>query len=96
MMAVFAVGRWCRLLRDMILLYRRRRVLFSGGIVSSAFCLLYKLFTLRLTRKQLLGMFNHADSPYIRGLGFMYARYTLPPPDLWDWFKDYLADEEVR
>ena len=71
-------------------------LIFTGGIVSSAFCLLYKLFTLKLTRKQLTGMMNHADSPYIRGLAFMYARYTFPPADLWDWFKDYLADEEVR
>lgn len=46
----------------------------AGGIVSSAFCLLYKLFTLKLTRKQLNGIINHCDSPYIRGIGFMYIR----------------------
>ncbi|KAA0196264.1 hypothetical protein HAZT_HAZT007691 [Hyalella azteca] len=46
----------------------------AGGIVSTAFCILYKLFTLRLTRKQVNGMLNHTDSPYIRGLGFMYLR----------------------
>jgi len=46
----------------------------AGGIVSSAYCLLYKLFTLRLTRKQLQGLLDHADSPFIRGLGFMYIR----------------------
>ncbi|XP_041368272.1 pre-mRNA-splicing factor 38B-like isoform X2 [Gigantopelta aegis] len=66
----------------------------AGGIVSSAFCLLYKLFTLRLTRKQLIGLITHSDSPYIRGLGFMYIRYTQPPADLWDWYEDYLYDEE--
>jgi hypothetical protein len=48
----------------------------AGGIISTAFCLLYKLFTLRLTRKQLNGLINHTDSPYIRGLGFMYIRYV--------------------
>ena len=47
----------------------------AGGIVSSAYCLLLKLGTLKLTRKQVTGMINHADSPYIRGLGFMYLRY---------------------
>uniref|UniRef100_S4RRN6 Pre-mRNA-splicing factor 38B n=1 Tax=Petromyzon marinus TaxID=7757 RepID=S4RRN6_PETMA len=47
----------------------------TGGIVSTAFCLLYKLFTLKLTRKQLNGLITHSDSPYIRGLGFMYIRY---------------------
>lgn len=55
----------------------------TGGIVSTAFCLLYKLFTLKLTRKQVMGLLTHTDSPYIRSLGFMYIRYdsehlTLP------------------
>jgi len=66
----------------------------AGGIVSSAYCLLYKLFTLKLTKKQLNNLINHADSPYIRGLGFMYIRYTQNPQDLWDWYEDYLDDEE--
>lgn len=68
----------------------------AGGIVSTAYCLLYKLFTLKLTRKQVNGLINHCDSPYIRALGFMYIRYTLPPKDLLEWFEDYLEDEEVR
>ncbi|XP_067662245.1 pre-mRNA-splicing factor 38B-like [Haliotis asinina] len=66
----------------------------AGGIVSSAYCLLYKLFTLKLTKKQLIGLITHADSPYIRGLGFMYIRYTQPPNDLWEWYEEYLDDEE--
>ncbi|XP_066586049.1 pre-mRNA-splicing factor 38B [Prorops nasuta] len=66
----------------------------AGGIVSTAYCLLYKLFTLRLTRKQLNGLINHPDSPYIRALGFMYIRYTQPPADLFTWYSDYLEDEE--
>ncbi|KAK7580483.1 hypothetical protein V9T40_001112 [Parthenolecanium corni] len=66
----------------------------AGGIVSTAFCLLYKLFTLKLTRKQVIGLITHPDSPYIRGLGFMYIRYTQPPADLWDWYEPYLDDPE--
>lgn len=66
----------------------------AGGIVSTAFCLLYKLYTLKLTRKQVNGLLNHTDSPYIRALGFMYLRYTQPPADLYDWYEDYLQDEE--
>ncbi|XP_015108603.1 pre-mRNA-splicing factor 38B isoform X1 [Diachasma alloeum] len=66
----------------------------AGGIVSTAYCLLYKLFTLRLTRKQLNGLINHPDSPYIRALGFMYIRYTQPPADLFMWYDDYLEDDE--
>ncbi|XP_035909902.1 pre-mRNA-splicing factor 38B [Anopheles stephensi] len=66
----------------------------AGGIVSTAFCLLYKLYTLRLTRKQVNGLLTHGDSPYIRALGFMYLRYTQPPGDLFDWYEPYLVDEE--
>lgn len=49
----------------------------AGGIVSSCFCLLYKLYTLKLTRKQLIGLCTHTDSPFIRGIGFMYARSVV-------------------
>ncbi|XP_050293053.1 pre-mRNA-splicing factor 38B [Anthonomus grandis grandis] len=66
----------------------------AGGIVSTAYCLLYKLFTLKLTRKQLNGLITHCDSPYIRALGFMYIRYVLPPSCLLEWYEDYLEDEE--
>ncbi|KAL1509454.1 hypothetical protein ABEB36_004188 [Hypothenemus hampei] len=66
----------------------------AGGIVSTAYCLLYKLFTLKLTRKQLNGLITHCDSPYIRALGFMYIRYILPPSSLLEWYEGYLEDEE--
>lgn len=26
--------------------------------------------------------------------GFMYVRYTQPPGDLFDWYEEYLQDEE--
>eukprot|EP01137_Pigoraptor_chileana_P031432 Opistho-2@19258 len=61
---------------------------------SSAFCLLYKLFTLRLTEKQLKGILNHADSPYIRALGFLYLRFATPPKGLWDRFESFMMDPE--
>ncbi|XP_074597055.1 uncharacterized protein LOC141852097 [Brevipalpus obovatus] len=67
----------------------------AGGIVSTPFCILYKLYTLRLTRKQVVGLMKHKDSPFIRALGFLYVRYTQPPENLWDWFGSYLDDEEV-
>ncbi|CAH8443000.1 unnamed protein product [Schistosoma intercalatum] len=66
----------------------------AGGIVSTAYCLLYKLFTLKLTRKQLKGLLDHPDSPYIRALGFMYIRYCIPPEDFWWWYSPYLSDSE--
>ncbi|KAH6945782.1 hypothetical protein HPB50_009940 [Hyalomma asiaticum] len=75
-------------------IYYNVRGVGAGGIVSTAFCILYKLFTLKLTRKQLVGLLNHCDSPYIRALGFMYIRFTQPPADLIDWYEPYLDDDE--
>ncbi|CAF0922403.1 unnamed protein product [Adineta steineri] len=67
----------------------------GGGIVSTAYCLLYKLYTLKLTRKQVISLTTHTDSPYIRALGFMYIRYTQPPNELFEWFEEYLDDTET-
>lgn len=39
-------------------------------------------------------MINNSDSPYIRGIGFMYIRFCQPPQDLWAWMEPYLDDEE--
>ncbi|XP_054156447.1 pre-mRNA-splicing factor 38B-like isoform X2 [Oppia nitens] len=66
----------------------------AGGIISTPFCILYKLYTLKLTRKQVNGLIRHKDSPYIRALGFMYIRFTQPPPHLFNWFEPFLDDEE--
>ena len=66
----------------------------AGGIISTPFCILYKLFTLKLTRKQVNGLIRHKDSPYIRALGFMYIRFTQPAEDLFNWFEPFLDDEE--
>nr|CAG8516310.1 10066_t:CDS:2 [Entrophospora candida] len=66
----------------------------KGTTASTAFCLLYKLWTLRLTVKQVSGLIEHPDSPYIRALGFLYLRYVCKPENLWEWFEAYLDDEE--
>ncbi|KAI9356248.1 putative RNA binding protein [Zopfochytrium polystomum] len=69
----------------------------KGTHASTAFCLLYKLWTLRLTIKQMTGILNHKDSPHVRALGLLYLRYVGDPSELWDWYVDYLDDEtEVR
>ncbi|CAG8520769.1 11170_t:CDS:2 [Paraglomus occultum] len=66
----------------------------KGTTASTAFCLLYKLWTLRLSVKQVKGLIDHTDSPHIRALGFLYLRYVCKPADLWSWFEPYLDDEE--
>ncbi|GAY64109.1 hypothetical protein CUMW_231040 [Citrus unshiu] len=120
---------------------------------STAFCLLYKFFTMKLTVKQMHGLLKHPDSPYIRAamftcwsgseecgflplqrllpqngkglgiplrgphlflewgvgvglplgeistenkIGFLYLRYAADPKTLWNWFEQYLKDEECE
>ncbi len=41
-----------------------------------------------------LATLNHADSPYIRGIGFLYLRYVAEPKTLWEWFAPYLDDSQ--
>ncbi|KAI7869951.1 PRP38 family-domain-containing protein [Spinellus fusiger] len=66
----------------------------KGTNPSTAYCCLYKLWTLRLTVKQIENLIDHVDSPYIRAVGFLYLRYVCLPAQLWDWFQYYLEDEE--
>ncbi|CAO3619028.1 unnamed protein product [Mucor hiemalis] len=66
----------------------------KGTQPSTAFCCLFKMWTLKLTVKQLENMIDHPDSPYIRAIGFLYLRYVCAPASLWDWLQYYLEDEE--
>eukprot|EP00753_Platysulcus_tardus_P016089 PLAT5403.1.p1 GENE.PLAT5403.1~~PLAT5403.1.p1 ORF type:complete len:373 (+),score=185.14 PLAT5403.1:150-1268(+) len=66
----------------------------TARIPSTAFCLLYKLCVMRATKKQMRVLLTHADSPYIRAIGFLYLRYTLPRDQLWTWFGEFITDEE--
>eukprot|EP01116_Phalansterium_solitarium_P023210 TRINITY_DN8015_c0_g1_i2.p1 TRINITY_DN8015_c0_g1~~TRINITY_DN8015_c0_g1_i2.p1 ORF type:complete len:269 (-),score=90.27 TRINITY_DN8015_c0_g1_i2:107-913(-) len=70
-------------------------ILGAAKTPSTAFCLLFKLFTLRLTVKQLQGMLDSTRSVYARALGFLYLRYSTTPKDLWEWFEPYLDDEQM-
>src|SRR6218665_514726 len=66
----------------------------AGGIISTPFCILYKLYLLRLTKKQVQAMIKYKDSVYIRGLGFLYLRFTQLPKDLYRWFEPFFDDDE--
>ncbi|KAJ0959904.1 hypothetical protein J5N97_000338 [Dioscorea zingiberensis] len=61
---------------------------------STAFCLLYKFFTMKLTVKQMYNLLKHPDSPYIRAIGFLYLRYLADPKTLWNWYEPYVKDDE--
>ena len=61
---------------------------------STAFCLLVRLFTIRLSERDVRSMMDHVDSPYIRCIGFLYARYVVQPRTMWALLKNYVHDEE--
>ncbi|EIE24993.1 PRP38-domain-containing protein [Coccomyxa subellipsoidea C-169] len=61
---------------------------------SSAFCLLYRLFTLVPSKPQIKNLLDHTDSPYIRAVGFLYLRYAANPRTLWEWIQPYVRDSE--
>lgn len=44
---------------------------------STAFCLLYKFFTMKLTVKQMHGLLKHPDSPYIRAVSSLMLSTCL-------------------
>lgn len=61
---------------------------------STAFCLLLRLMTMRMTPHQLDLTLKHPDSPYIRGIGFLYLRYCCLPDQVFDTIRPFLHDEE--
>lgn len=61
---------------------------------STAFCLLLRLLTLRMTEHQMNLTLNHPDSPYIRGIGFLYLRFAGMPDQVLRWIEPYFHDEE--
>lgn len=61
---------------------------------STLFCCLHKLFTMKLTEKQMVSFVDCRKSPYPRCCGFLYLRFVLPSDDLWDWFEPYFMDDE--
>lgn len=65
-----------------------------GGEPSVAFCLLTRLMTLRCTEKQMKLLLDHVDSPYIRGVGFLYLRFVGEPRSIFRWIEPYFDDDE--
>jgi pre-mRNA-splicing factor 38B len=65
-----------------------------GKQPSTAFCLLLRLLTLRMTSHQLDAMLKHPDSPYIRAIGFLYLRFVGLPDQMYGWIEPYLQDSE--
>jgi len=66
----------------------------TSRVPSSAFCLLVKLLTMRLTYKQMRQLVVAYGSPHVRAIGFLYLRYACLPGHLYKWYESFLEDEE--
>lgn len=58
---------------------------------APAFCILFKLFTMKLSEPQLASLLE-SEEGVLRGIGFLYIRFLIPPKKLWFWFKNSFAD----
>lgn len=58
---------------------------------STAFCVLYKLFTMNLGQKRAQFLLDH-EEPNVRCLGLLLLRYVLKPTVLWQYFELHLDD----
>lgn len=67
----------------------------ADKLPSTAFCLLLRMLTLRMTDHQLELTLKHPDSPYIRAIGFLYLRYAGPPDQILHWIEPYFFDHET-
>ena len=68
-------------------------VSLGGKVPSSAYCILLRLFLLRVSKKEMNEMLIHPDSPYIIGIGLLYLRYICDPDVLWEYFKIVMDNE---
>ena len=65
-----------------------------SGIPSTFFCCLYKLMLTKLSDEQLKGLINNQESPYLKCAGFLYIRYLSEPNDLWNWYSNFILDDQ--
>jgi len=59
---------------------------------STAFCILYKLLSMKLTKPKAMRIVHHKE-PLVRCLGLLILRYTLKPTLLWKYLEEHLDDD---
>jgi len=63
---------------------------------SRAFCLLFRLMVMKLNEEKLTKCLNH-DCPFVRGIGYLYIRFLVPPKKLWMWFRgEFHKQDEIQ
>ncbi|KAL0484865.1 pre-mRNA-splicing factor prpf38b [Acrasis kona] len=65
----------------------------NTGAPSILFSLLLKLFTLKLTRKQLKSMLSLTDAPGVRACAVLYIRFAVEPKEMLEYVDPYLKDQ---
>jgi hypothetical protein len=61
---------------------------------SALWCVLWKCFKLRLTRRQVEALLRSQQSPYLRVLGLLYVRFAALPEVQWELYDALLHDNE--
>jgi len=67
----------------------------NAGIPSTCYMLLFKLYTLQITKAQIERLLSHSDSSFIRAIGLLYLRHCCDPKQLFEWYSAYLDDTET-
>ena len=62
----------------------------NAGVPASSAMLLFKLYTLQLTKEQVKTLIHHPDSVFIKALGFLYLRHVCSPKELWAWCEPHI------
>ena len=60
---------------------------------SSAFVLLYRLFALRLSSRQLHAMLRSKQSPFSKGIALLYVRCAVHPEAQWAFYEEVIEDD---
>jgi hypothetical protein len=61
---------------------------------SALWCVLWKCFKLRLTRRQVESLLRSQQSPYLRALGLLYVRFCALPDTQWELYDSMLYDDD--
>lgn len=61
---------------------------------TSLFCILIKLFMLKLTEGQLRFLMDN-ENPFIKVTAFLYIRFICDPSELWDRYSNYTVDPTI-
>eukprot|EP01062_Namystynia_karyoxenos_P058366 TRINITY_DN49923_c0_g1_i1.p1 TRINITY_DN49923_c0_g1~~TRINITY_DN49923_c0_g1_i1.p1 ORF type:complete len:481 (+),score=101.41 TRINITY_DN49923_c0_g1_i1:160-1443(+) len=63
---------------------------------TRTWCVLFKLFQLRPSERQLRSLIGENSKAILRAIGVLYLRFTQPPATLLEWYRPLLDDDKTR